>query len=85
MFGWSPVGVLKFFAKASLIFGLFYGGMLLVSPFFPSLNGGLPLSYSTFWLGLTQAAFTVGGGILVWAVLSALASVTEKLEHTSQT
>ena len=83
MFGWSPVSVLRFFAKAFRALGLFLGVLAIFSLFVPSLRGGE--TFDAFFLLsiLLQAAYYIGGGTLAWATLSALASVAAKQEQMS--
>ena len=82
MFGWSPVGVLTFFAKAFRILGILLGILAVLSLFVPSLRGGETFDASFLFSILLQAAYYIGGGLLAWAALSALASIAAKQEHT---
>ena len=84
MFGWSPVGVLRFFAKAFLVLGLLLGGVLIVSSLTPLLGIGTPSSPSFLFSTLLRAIFNVGGGVLIWAVLSTLAAIAMNLEALAQ-
>ena len=82
MFGWSPIGVLTFFAKAFRILGILLGCVSFLSLFVPSMRAGLPLEPSLLLVTLSHTVYYVGGGILAWAALSALASVAAKQEPT---